>query len=125
MTSHSHSINLFNREMAVNRYNGSIYKASGNHTDFPLWLFLSVAIHLIPAILILLIPSVQQRVLHPPVYQVELLTRPETVKPAEAPKEEEVIPSEEPRVEEKVKVKDPVEFARRGGKIRLICSPAL
>ena len=92
--------------MAVNRYNGSIYKASGNHTDFPLWLFLSVAIHLIPAILILLIPSVQQRVLHPPVYQVELLTRPETVKPAEAPKEEEVIPREEPRVEVKVKVEN-------------------
>lgn len=91
--------------MAVNRYNGSIYKASGNHTDFPLWLFLSVAIHLIPAILILLTPSVQQRVLHPPVYQVELLTRPETVKAAEAPKEEEVIPSEEPRMEPKVKVK--------------------
>lgn len=92
--------------MAVNRYNGSIYNVSGNHTDFPLWLFLSVAIHLIPAILILFIPRVPQKKFRPPVYQVELLTRPETVKAVEVPKEEEVIPHEEPRVELKVKVKD-------------------
>lgn len=91
--------------MAVNRYNGSIYNVSGNHTDFPLWLFLSAAIHLVPAILILLIPRVPQTVFRPPVYQVELLTRQEAANVEEALKYEELIPGEEPRVEAKIEVK--------------------
>lgn len=91
--------------MAVNRYNGSIYNVSGNHTDFPLWLFLSIAIHLVPAILILLIPRVPQTVFRPPAYQVELLTRPEAAHVEEALKYEELIPGEKPRVEAKIEVK--------------------
>ncbi|MBM2838098.1 MAG: hypothetical protein HW415_723 [Deltaproteobacteria bacterium] len=91
--------------MAVNRYKGSINVISGKHTDFPIWLFLSVAIHLIPAIVIALIPRVPHREFRPPVYQVELMTRPEAVKAEEAPKNEEPIPREEPKVEPKVKVK--------------------
>jgi outer membrane biosynthesis protein TonB len=92
--------------MAVNRYKGSINVVSGNHTDFPIWLFLSVAIHLIPAILIALISRPLHRDFRPPVYQVELMTRPEAVKAEEAPKNEELIPREEPKVEPEVKVKD-------------------
>ena len=92
--------------MAVNRYKVSINVVSGKHTDFPLWLFLSVAIHLIPVIVIALIPRVPHRDFRPPVYQVELMTRPEAVKAEEAPKNEEPIPREEPKVEPKVKAKD-------------------
>lgn len=105
LTSHRRSINLFNREMAVNRYKGSINVISGKHTDFPIWLFLSVAIHLIPAIVISLIPRPLYRDFRPPVYQVQLMTRPEAVKAEEAPKNEEPIPREEPKVEPEVKVK--------------------
>ncbi|MEK6726704.1 MAG: TonB family protein [Deltaproteobacteria bacterium] len=92
--------------MAVNRYKGIISTDSGNHTDFPLWLFVSVAIHLVPAIVIVLIPRVPRREFRPPVYQVELMTRPEAVISEEAPKNEELIPREEPKVEPEVKVKD-------------------
>ncbi len=91
--------------MAVNRYKGSINIVSGNHTDFPLWLFLSVAIHLVPAIVIALIPRVPHRDFRPPVYQVELMTRPEAVISEEVLKNEELIPREEPKVEPNVKVK--------------------
>lgn len=91
--------------MAVNRYKGSINVVSGNHTDFPLWLFLSVAIHLIPAIVIALIPRPLHRDFRPPVYQVELMTRPEAVIAEEAPKNEELVPREEPKVEPEVKIK--------------------
>ncbi|MBI4745491.1 MAG: hypothetical protein HY786_02855, partial [Deltaproteobacteria bacterium] len=92
--------------MAVNRYKGSINVISGKHTDFPIWLFLSVAIHLIPAIVIVLIPRVPKKVFRPPVYQVELLTRPEAVEAEEVPKSEELVPREEPKVEPQVKVKE-------------------
>lgn len=104
LTRHSYSINLIFKEMAVNRHKSKTSIVSGKHTDFPLWLFLSVAIHLIPAILFFLTSRIPQRVLRPPVYQVELLTRPETVKTEEAPKIEEVVPSEKPKVEHKAKV---------------------
>lgn len=91
--------------MAVNRYKGSINIVSGNHTDFPLWLFLSVAIHLVPAIVIVLIPRVPHRDFRPPIYQVELMTRPEAVIAEEAPIKG-TVPREEPKVEPKVKVKE-------------------
>lgn len=92
--------------MAVNRYKGSINVISGKHTDFPIWLFLSVAIHLIPAIVIALIPRVPHREFRPPVYQVELMTRPEAVKAEEALKIEKPTLREEPKVEPEIKVKD-------------------
>lgn len=106
LTSYRHYINLFIIEMAGNRYKGSIHIASGNHTGFPLWLFLSVAIHLVPAIVSVFIPRVPQRDFRPPVYQVELMTRPEAVIAEEAPKIEGPISREEPKAEPEVKIKD-------------------
>ena len=81
------------------RSTDSINVISGKDTDFPIWLFLSVAIHLIPAIVIALIPRPLTEI-SVPVYQVELMTRPEA---EEAPKMKNL--HEEPKVEPEVKVK--------------------
>lgn len=91
--------------MPVNRYKGR-YIVSGNHTDFPFWVFVSVAIHLVPAIVIVLFSRVSHRDFRQPVYQIELLTRPDTVKVEEAPKTEEMVHSEKPELKSEKKIKE-------------------
>lgn len=92
--------------MAANRFKDSLYDVSRGHDHFARWLFLSLAVHLIPAIVIVLFPNASRRVYHPPVYQVELMARPETVVPEGAVQKEEVAHKEEPRMETRTKVKD-------------------
>lgn len=95
--------------MAVGRHKESVNIIPENHIDFVRWLFLSVAIHLIPALVAALLPAPHKKVFYSPVYEVTLLTSPEFVKPQGAPKEEikqkeEVTPHEEPKEEPKLKV---------------------
>lgn len=95
--------------MAVGRYKDSVNIVSENHADFVRWLFLSVAIHLIPALVVVLLPTPPKKVFYSPVYEVTLLTGPEIVKPQDAPKEgipqkEDVPPHEEPKEEPKLKI---------------------
>lgn len=100
--------------MAVGRYKESVNIVSENHTDFVRWLFLSVAIHLIPALVAVLLPTPPKKVFYSPVYEVTLLTSPEIVKPQDASKEEipqkeDVPPHERPKVEPKEEPKLKVE----------------
>lgn len=82
--------------MAVSRYKDNIYSASGGHASFTRWLLLSVAIHIILAILIILSPAPSRKLFYTPVYEVELLPAPEAAEPEKLPQEQDVRPLKRP-----------------------------
>ena len=76
--------------MAVSRYKGGINIASGGHAGITRWLLLSVAIHIILAILIILSPAPSRKLFYTPVYEIELLPAPEAAEPEKLPQEQDV-----------------------------------
>jgi len=89
--------------MAVGRYKDNVYIVSETH-GFIRWLFLSIALHLIPAIVIFIFTSSPKKVLYSPIYEVTLLPGYEAIKPeqtrtVEPPRKEEVAQREEPKME--------------------------
>lgn len=90
--------------MAVSRYKGGINIASRSHAGFPRWLLLSVAIHIILAVLIILSPTPSRKLFYTPVYEVELLPIPEAAEPEKLPQEQDVRPPKKP-VKQKISAK--------------------
>lgn len=88
--------------MAVSGYNGLIYPTPGDHTGFKLWLFLSVAIHLLLAAAIIspIVWKDRQKMFYTSVCEVDLLPRDKTVKSEDLPGKEEIKRLEKPKEEE-------------------------
>lgn len=90
--------------MAVSRYKGSFSIASGGHAGFTRWLFLSVAIHIILAVIIILSPAPSKKLFYTPAYEVELLPMPEAAEPEKLPQKQDVSPLKKP-VKQKINAK--------------------
>lgn len=89
--------------MAGNRYNSSYRIVHRDNTDFILWLFLSAAIHAILATAAVLSPKPAHKIFYSPVYEVDLVPMPETVKVEHpAPRQEAVKPVEIPKPEKTI-----------------------
>lgn len=91
--------------MAVSRQKRSINIASGGHANFRRWLLLSVAIHIVIAILIILSHAHSKKLFYTPIYEVELLPAPEAAEPEKLPQKSDVTPLKKP-VKQKINVKE-------------------
>lgn len=96
--------------MAGIRYNGGYNIAPRDNTDIILWLFLSVALHGILVTVLALTPKPSQKIVYVPIYEVDLVPAPVTVK-AEQP-----VPMQEIRPVEKPEPEKVAHKARKSGK---------
>lgn len=77
------------------------------NNDFVLWLTVSLAVHTVFATIIGLSPRTTQKVFHPRIYQVDLISRPDVLQPEEVVQNREAPPEVPvPRIEQKEKIKE-------------------